>query len=166
MEKKEKIRILENSLERNLSWISKANSIANFQFSLETAMLGALVLIAPFDVPWPLLTITMTIVSFLFLIICIAFGSMVYFPRTEGSDGSLIFFGGISSFDLNDFSEKMKELKTDDYIFDLLHQTHRNAEIANIKYRWVKRGMIMLYVSLIPWLVSIYWLSQIKPPTQ
>jgi Pycsar effector protein len=166
MKKEEKIRILENSLERNLSWISKANSIANFQFSIEAGMLGALVLNAHFDVSWPIFTIILTTITAILLIVCVFFGSMVYFPRTSGPKGSLIFFGGISNFEFNDYSENMKVLKMEGYLADLLNQVHQNAKIADTKYKWVKRGMVLLYVSLLPWLISLYCLSVINLPIE
>jgi hypothetical protein len=76
----------------------------------------------------------------------------------KGPQDSLIYFKGIASKDKKVFQEEVYSLEEIEYLNDLSSQCHRNAEIATIKFRWVTRAMITLYISITPWLFAIYFL--------
>ncbi len=41
---------------------------------------------------------------------------------------------------------------------DLSDQCHRNAEIAEIKFAWIRRSLTGLFMAIVPWAVAIFLL--------
>lgn len=162
MTENEKIQFLEKSLERLLVWIERANSITNFLFTISTAMLGVLVVTIPALSKLSTFSVIFLIISSGLLIICLFFSSLVNFPRTKGPAESNIFFGSISKEGAKEYRTKIINLTHEKYISDLINQCYRNSEIADIKYRWLKRSIATLYISSIPWIITIYTLLQSK----
>lgn len=158
----DKIDYLEKELSRLLGWIQAADTRITLVLPLTTAMLGVLAVLAPKIGNWTIVSALATFFSAFFLvlsIICLAFAS---FPRTNGPKGSMIFFSGINSQDINQFKESVSALNENYYIADLVNQCHINAKIAGVKFTWVKRSLINLFVSSLPWFLSVHLLYGVR----
>lgn len=153
-----KIDYLEKELERLLSWISAAESKLNLIIPLATAMLSTLAIIAADIDTWDCFGLFIAILTSLFLVLCLIFATFATFPRTNGPLKSIIFFGRISEKEMNVYVDNVSNFSEEDYFIDLVKQCHRNSEIANKKYSWVRRAMICLLLSLTPWVISLYYL--------
>jgi hypothetical protein len=159
MEEKDRISFLEDNLDRQLQWIAAADSRIAFIFTLSTAMLGVLAAISPTTPKdwslaagiWASAALAGGLASLLLL-------SFAAFPRTDGPKGSLVYFGGISQRERDQFVRDVLALDNGVYCEDLAKQCHVNAEIANRKFTWVKRSLISLYLSITPWGLAVYLL--------
>lgn len=158
-----KILLLQDSLSRLLGWISAAESRISMIFAIDTAMLGLLSVLVPTSSGWSCWVMTISIITAMCLLISLLFLVFSSFPRTKGPKRSLIYFGGISERDLDSFKQEIVQLSDDQYLTDLIAQCHKNAQIAQKKYRWIQRSMVALYLSIVPWLLSILLLYQLKP---
>lgn len=153
---------LECNLSRQLAWISAADSKGSFIFALDTAMLGILAAVAPKNgTAWDVAPAIVASFSVLFGLASILFLCFSSFPRTDGPKNSLIFFGGIAQRDSKQFTEAVSVLNSEAYVDDLSAQCHRNAEIAQRKFVWIRRALISLYLSVVPWAVAIFLLYNI-----
>ncbi len=82
---------------------------------------------------------------------------------TSGPKGSLIYFGGISSQNSEQYEQAVMGLSRADYIKDLVKQCHRNAQIAEQKFTWIQRALACLFLSSVPWVLSVYLLYSATP---
>jgi len=155
-EKINKISLLEKSLDRNIEWIKSSESRLPVVLSLDTAMLAVLAALFPEKIFCePVFFIIFYGLATSLLLLSILFSSFSTFPRTKGPKKSLIYFSGILERSADEFKRDIYNLNEEVYINDLISQCYRNAEIANQKYYWIKRSMICLYLSAIPWLFTI-----------
>ncbi len=155
--------VLEKELSRLLAWIQAAETRIGLVLPLSTAMLGVLAVLAPTFSKWTIFPAIMSAFSVLLLVLSVAFSALASFPRTSGPKGSLIYFGGIASMELEQYQEVSKKLDLDEYIDDLIKQCHRNAQIAERKYGWIRRALGCLFISAVPWALSVYLLYSAKP---
>lgn len=154
----DKIHYLEKELERLLNWIQGIESKINLVITLSTAMLGVLAILASEINEWNCEIVLFTSTSTGTLLLGLIFIALASFPRTKGPTGSLIYFGEIQDLELDVYDKKVRELDEEKYVNDLIKQCHRNAQIATIKYSWVKKSILCLFISAVPWLISIYLL--------
>jgi hypothetical protein len=146
----------ETELARLLEWGRAAESRLALVLPLATAMLGALAVLAPAVNQWPVLGGIVSSFAGLFLVLSILFAAFASFPRTTGPKGSLIYFGGIITRDLNQYEAEVRALTSEAYLADLIRQCHRNAQIAERKYAWMQRSMACLFLATLPWLISLF----------
>jgi hypothetical protein len=151
---------LEKELSRLLSWIKSADSRLTLILPLTTAMLGTLAILVPKISDWSIASAIFTSFAVFFLFLSLIFSACASFPRTIGPKGSLIYFSGINAHDLTQYSNSIKEYDAEKYMNDLINQCHINAKIAETKFKWIQRSMICLFISAIPWALSIYILLQ------
>lgn len=156
------IDILEKKLNRLLLWIQSVETRMSWVLPLSTAMLGALAVLAPTYTKWAILPAIMSAFAVLFLALSITFSALSSFPRTTGPKGSLIYFGGIVSRELEQYSKAINDLTKEEYIKDLTWQCHRNAQVAERKFTWIQRALGCLFLSAAPWAISIYLLYSIR----
>lgn len=149
---------LEQELSLLLDWIKAADSRISLVLPLSSAMLAGLAASAPNASDWSVCSGIFSAFSILFLVLSIAFSAFACFPRTDGPKGSLIFFAGINNRELKQYKLDVMELTEEKLIDDLICQCHVNAQIAQIKFTWVKRSLFCLFFSSIPWFASIYLL--------
>ncbi len=145
----------DKNLERLLSWINNADQKVQFIFALDTAMLAVVVSLIPSSHSWTVVNAIITSISSLGLLVSVVCLGLATFPRTKGTKGSIIYFGGIVSYSETDFQKKMQNLSEAEYVEEIIRQCYRNAEIANAKYNYIKIAMIALFISTIPWLVTV-----------
>lgn len=157
-----KISFLEGNLSRQLAWISAADSKGSFIFALDTAMLGILAAVIPKSgTAWEIAPAIVASFSAIFGLASVLFLCFSSFPRTDGPKKSLIFFGGIAQRDGKQFTEAVSLLNHESYLADLSTQCHRNAEIAHSKFIWIRRALISLYLSVVPWAIAIFLLYNV-----
>lgn len=157
------IKTLETSLARLLSWIGAAEARISLVLGLDTAMLGAIAVFAPSPKLWTVAASSFAAVAVTSLVLSLAALAFASFPRTDGPKKSLIYFGGIVSRDSDQFLVDMRTLSASQHIEDLCRQCHRNAEIAEAKFGWVKRAQIVLFLAIAPWGVALFLLYQLRP---
>lgn len=157
MNQSDLVRCLEGSLARQLAWISAAESKISFIFAVDTAMLGVLAALAPKSTAgWTTSSAVWASLALVALALCLGQLALASFPRVGGPKGSLIFFGGIAQRDLSQFTEACRCMTDDSYVDDLCAQAHRNAEIADVKFGWIRRALLALYIAVLPWTATIY----------
>lgn len=146
---------LEASLERQLNWIAATESRIALIVPLATALFGSVAIkytcIQTSDfwiqfASWSTLALLATVM---------VTAAVAIFPRTKGPAHSLIFFGGISQQSAQEFHDAVTESTEDQYRNDLIEQVHINANIASIKFRWIRRSMALLLASFVPWALSV-----------
>jgi hypothetical protein len=147
---------LTSSLQRLIDWSKAADMRASLVLPLSTAMLGTLAILAAPPVSWSLAGAIAGAFAAVLLLLSILFVAFASFPRTSGPKGSLIYFGGIAARDVDQYTKAVKDLKDSAYILDLARQCHRNAQITERKYLWVKRAMVCLFLSAMPWTVALF----------
>lgn len=143
-------------MDRQLVWISAADSKVAPILAISTAMLGVLAALVPDPKNWTILAALTAAGATIALLFALFALFLAAFPRTTGPLGSLIFFGGIVTKGIDKYVEELVAVTDDDLVRDLGQQIHRNAEIANAKYRWVRYAGIALFVSLLPWVLAVY----------
>lgn len=152
------IEFLERNLERQLCWVRASETRISLILPLATALFGTVAAkVNLFILPdcWNNIVIS---AALLMIALSLVFASIAIFPRTNGPNHSLIFFGGIAACSKEDFGSKMKNCDAAAIEKDLLEQIQINACIANKKYKWIQRSMICLVLSLLPWAISVSFL--------
>jgi hypothetical protein len=142
-------------LARNLQWIAAADGKVGPNLAIATAMFGILAAIVPGAATRSVIFLIAAATAALFLMGTIASLALAVFPRLSGSSRSLVFFGGIAQYDCDTYVQRLDSATADELFDDLGRQIHRNAEIAQTKHRHVRRGMAFLFLSVIPWLISV-----------
>ncbi|MGB3835900.1 Pycsar system effector family protein [Castellaniella sp.] len=153
---------LQYILDKQLGWISAADSRLSLVLPLSTAMLGALAVYATKPSVWTLMAGIPAAFAIFFLCISIIFCACAAFPRIGGTKGSLLFFGGIVSRDISRFRASVKAAQKDDFHDDLIEQCHINAQIASTKFTWVKRAMASMLVAMLPWALAVFQFYGVK----
>ena len=159
METRDRVQFLETNLARQISWVSAADSKSSFIFTLAVAMLGLLAAVAPKDASgWTIGSAVFAALAGSLELASLLMLSFASFPRTGGPKGSLLYFGGIAKRERGQFKDAACDLGDEAYVEDLCAQCHRNAEIADTKFTWAQRALLMLYLSVVPWGLAIYLL--------
>jgi len=155
----DEIAFLEGNLARQLGWIAAADAKATFVFAVDTAMLGVLAAVSPRSAcEWelvPALVASLTVALLLASLSSLCFAT---FPRTKGPKRSLIYFGGVATQSREKFAEAVSQFSVPAYAADLAAQCHRNAEIAACKFRWVRRALASVFLSVLPWGATVFML--------
>lgn len=153
---------LESNLLRQLHWVQSADTRISLILPMSTVMLGSLSFVSPAVGEWTWIATVCSSFSVFFLILSIIFSAVAAFPRASGPKGSLIYFRDINNRKLSQYENSVNEMDENSYTEDLIRQCHVNAEIAYIKFLWVKRGMACLYVSALPWAMAIFLLYGLR----
>jgi len=160
METRDRIRLMEISMERLLKTNYGADTKVATLVGMNTTMLAvlaALVTRQDFVSVW---LGGLAILAALGLLFGLLFLSLSSFPRTSRPARSVVFFGAISAVDTATYAERVKAITDEEYLDDLLDQCHRTSAIATQKFRWIRRAQMAWYVSILPWLMTVYLLYQ------
>lgn len=157
-EEKDLVARQELVLARLLEWIRAADLRLRLVLPLSTTMLGALALLAPPFADWTCVGGIMALTATSLLVLSIAFAALASFPRTSGPLGSLLYFGGIVSKELDQYKTAVKEQTQEAYLNDLICQCHRNAQIAERKFLWLQRSIGCMFAASAPWVVALFLL--------
>jgi len=154
---------LEKTFARHLQWITAADSKLAPILAMHTAMLGILATVAHSVTDWTFAAALVAILSVTPLLVGLVMLLFCAFPRMTGAERSLVYFRGITSQSETAFICAVCEMTTDDYFNDLARQCYRTAAIADAKFRWLRRAIIALFVSILPWILAVYQLYERKP---
>lgn len=154
MEKK--ITQAELNLQRKLDWISRYDSRITFVAGISIAMLGVLINNVALlkDLFWYEYVTFGLASGLLFTSLILVYQSQ--YPKTKSVNSSLIYFGTIAALKADEFKKRFKATTEEEYLDDLLSQTHINAEIISKKFTCLKRALVLILISVIPWLYTIY----------
>lgn len=157
MDEHGRIQFLEDNLARQLAWIAAAESKIPFVFSANTIMIGLLAALSPSSVcDWTTRSVVLASIAAVLGLTSLLLLSLASFPKTKGPKGSLIYFGGIVKRKTAEYEDAVHDMSSQSYFQDLASQCHRNAEIAGLKYKWIKRALVLLYLAVIPWALALY----------
>ena len=140
----EKVDFLEKTLSRLLVWIQAADTRVAFILPLTLAMLGVLGALVASAKAFTTLACIIISIAALALIISTVSLAIATFPRTKGPKGSMIYFNGIQSNDLEGYRQRVKNIKKKNYVDDLVNQIHINAQIAAVSYTHLTLPTILL----------------------
>ena len=152
-----KIKTAELNLQRKLEWVSRYDSRIAFVAGIAIAMLGIFANASAQVQCWNLYVSLSFILAAGILFMSLAFIYCCLYPKTLSPNSSLIYFGTVAKMKFDDFEKKFLSESPDDYLHDLLCQTHINAEILDKKFTFLKRALSLIVISVIPWLIAIYF---------
>jgi hypothetical protein len=152
-----KIAKAELNLQRKLDWVSKHDARTAFTTSVVIAMLGVLANASAAIKVWNWYLYLFGGLSLALLFTSLILICMSQFPKTTSINSSLIYFGTIADLKADDFKKKFMAATDEEYLDDLLSQTHKNAEIVDKKFYYLKATLILILMSVMPWLLTIYF---------
>lgn len=158
MEQPERVRTLEETLDRLLGWIGAVDSRIQTTLAVAIAMLGVIAAKAPAPSLWWSAAGVFFLLGFGALLVSASMTFFAVFPRLSGHHESLIYFGSIASLSEGTFAQQSRSMTVESYLADLEHQCYRNAQIAAHKFGWVRRSMIALFCAVPIWLIAVYLL--------
>ncbi len=147
--------LLDRILGRNLQWVAAADSKVAPILALDTGMLGVIAALFPKPSAWSAVQVAATAIAAALLLTSMIAVASAVFPRLEGPKGSRVFFGGIAQADPDAYVASMLAGITPELLQDFAKQCHRNAEIAETKFRYIRWAMILLFCSIVPWLITV-----------
>ena len=147
--------LVDRILSRNLSWVAAADTKIAPVLAIDTAMLGVLAALAPVGFQWTAVQAGVAAVAGVLLLASLGCLASAVFPRLDGPKSSPVFFGGIAQYDRDAYVESVSCGESDELIKDFGRQCHRNAEIALTKFWFIRWSMVLLFASIVPWLVSV-----------
>jgi hypothetical protein len=151
----EQIAFAEKNLDRLLQWISRVDSKVSVLLGMHTGMLGIVASLAPEPHEWKwfmLLSFVATAVLLGTGFVLISFAS---YPRTTGPSKSLLFFGSIAGNSFNEFNQCWSSRTTQQHLGDLLEQCHRNSEIIDRKFKYLKNAYRTMMLAMLPWAITL-----------
>lgn len=143
-------------MNRQLSWIDKADLRLAFIVPLALAMLASIATKAPAINKWDVELWVWVPFSVLLLSFTLVFCVCATFPRTDGKKPSSVFFGGVLESNIDDYASKALEIEEEEVLRDLAYQVHINAEIASAKYGWIQKALFTLILASVFWAFTIY----------
>ena len=164
-EPQDNLDLLDRILTKNLTWIGGADTKGTILFGINSAMLGVLAALVPSVDAWSIPAAVFAALAALSLASSTIFVVCAAFPRLKGPRTSLVYFGGIASHDEEQYVSKILDGVTHEILTDFARQCHRNAEIAKTKYDLISKAVVCTFLALIPWLVAIWLMYQLKFPT-
>ena len=151
------------NLERLLEWVSRFDNKSLIVLGLDTGLLGVLSGSAPEVSRW---TSTMQLFAIIALVILAVSFILVYtstYPRTKTQAKSLLYFGSVSKFNLDNFRHASTSRTEKEYLEDLLEQCHTNSVIITGKFTYLTWSYRLLLMSLPFWAVTLYLFKSLPP---
>jgi hypothetical protein len=147
-------------LERQLYWASQAEVKVGAVVTTDIAMLAGLFAAYAHDkstvTPWGMVFSAFFVVP---IFLAVLFAAIALIPRlSPAPHKSGLFFGEISEQGAHDFVEATRKKTPDEILDDWLYQVHRNAQIADLKHKWVKRAVMLSFVGSLAWALAVYCL--------
>jgi len=146
---------LEWLLERQLAWISQADSKLSVLGPLPLAMMAVSFSSIPInlrELDWADFPFVM---SALLLSLSLFFVKAALSPRLKGPVDSLVYFGEISKVSSEEFAQKVASSNEASFQDDILKQIHINAKIAEQKHRNIGFSVLWLAIATPVWLLAI-----------
>jgi len=160
MDTPERNRFMEVSLFRLIVTSNGADTKVATLIGMNTTMLALLAALITRQEIVQAWVVGLVALAALALLLSLLFLSLSSLPRTSRPARSIVFFGAISAVPSGTFAERVRTISDEEYLEDLTEQCYRTATIATQKFRWIQRAQMAWYVSIIPWLLSVYTLYQ------
>lgn len=161
--KQEQLEIAERRLDRLLDWVGRSDTKFSVVLGVDAGMLGFLATSVPTSAA-PIGPLAVAAVSVALLVASLVFVYRGTYPRTEGPDGSLVYFGSIAREDFEDLRTRFRACSSDDHLDDVLEQVHRNSEIVDRKFTELRRAYGCLLLAVVPWAVTLFLFGVVPPP--
>ena len=158
MDTQSRIAMMEEVLTRQLKVSAIADTKVATLIGINTTMLAVLAALITQPKSITFWVILLAALAAAGLLCGLLFLSLSSVPRTSRASASIIFFGTIAKMERDAYMNVIHTITREEYLDDLARQTHRMAEIAAQKYLWIRRAQSAWYVSIIPWLVTVYLL--------
>lgn len=145
----------EKSLAQMIDWIGRHDSRSAGLMGITVAMMGALSAATPSLKQWTpvfMLALALTASGFGMVLYQLMRGQI---PRLRSGKPSIGFFGTIAAMPQDEFRKRFTEMTEEEYLEDLLNQCYVNARILRSKFRCLKRGLITLLLTALPWTWAI-----------
>jgi hypothetical protein len=160
------LRSQETTLGRLVATGTIADSRSGLVISSNIAMLGALIATLSGTTlvragPWIWVLIGLAAAG---CVASIGMAALAAFPRPGNRPGSLVFFGSIAEMRRDDYFNSLRAVPQVEFARDLADQCHRVAVIASLKFRWVRRAMVMMIVAAVPWLICLEVAGSLRIP--
>jgi hypothetical protein len=152
----EQLDLAEKNLEFLLDWVGRHDYKSSIIFGIGTGMLGVIATFAPDQAFWYCEMIISAGISIFFLLLTLLLVYLGNYPRLEGRSDSLFYFGSICQKSRKQYQKRFSKRTKEEFLADILEQCHRNSEILNKKFKYLKYAFISLLISVIPWLITIY----------
>jgi hypothetical protein len=159
--KNERLHTAQWILERQLGWIAAADTKVAAVITLDLAMIAALgalggteklsVWSKP-DNAWAVVFCMLALVPIL-LSLCYAAAALL--PRPEGPQTSMLYFGRVAEVPRADYVVKLSAVTDVQLLGDFAEQVHRNAEIAKEKFKNVRLSMLLGFLAMPAWVISV-----------
>lgn len=141
----------EKSLQRMLEWIGRHDVRTAATLGITVAMVGALASATPAASRWTLPFGVALAAAGLGFLVTIGFLLRGILPRIVPAAPSPFFFGSIAGMDWSTYRRACLAMSDDDYLNDLLRQTHVNAVILRAKFKAFSRAVVALVLTALPW---------------
>lgn len=162
MDDRERIQLMESNLARMIGWVCTHDSKASFVWAIAAGMLGLLAhdsVQAQQAGAYQLVLAALPALPLLGVFYFLFHGA---FPRTARERSvespSLLFFGTVARLRAADFHDRINQLDTTGYLRDLSNQCLELATIVDVKFKFLKRAYLFLFISILPWAASIVYL--------
>lgn len=166
-----KNRLAQDSLARINLWISHADQKIGIALLFQAGLV-AFITTSKFDDVRKILSQNLDLIHFLFysslvlfayFIILAAFYSFkALFPKTTSNYDSLFFFGSIINRSLDQYKKEMISLNEEDVMEDLNTQVYINSQIANSKFKDIKKAIVNTGLASIFWTIILIMASYLK----
>lgn len=143
-------------IERNLAWIAAADVKAGAIITVDISMMGGLAAVHGQAKVMDAAILACVFLSFCLSVLSIFLAKFVVVPRLTGPTQSLLFFGPISEMERTDYVDRISSSTDESLLQDWAQQAHINANIACAKHTWARRSLIVLFLSAIPWVISVF----------
>jgi hypothetical protein len=157
---RDRIKFMEATMERLLRTNNGADAKVATLVGMNTTMLAVLAALVTRQQHLSFFLVAIAAASAVGLLFGLFFLSLSSLPRTSRPAKSVVFFGAISAVDPATFASRVKSVTDDEYLDDLIDQCYRTSSIASKKFRWIRRAQMAWYISIVPWLWTVYALYQ------
>lgn len=140
MVSKDRLALLQWTLERQLQWVSNADAKAGALVAIYIAIVAA-ASTALQGMTFTPLQLKLALISGFLVLPGLLYAIAVFFPRVDGPLASVFFFKGIRSYSAPDYASSIAALTEAAAIDDLVQQIYRNAEIATAKHNALRSSI-------------------------
>jgi len=143
-------------------WIGRYDNKLIIILGIDTALLGALISLAPPFQVWTQIMIFFVIVIIIALGASFLFIYMGSYPRISGPEKSLWYFESISKMEYSEYERTYLTRTMKEHLIDVLKQCYRNSEILSLKFYYLKWAYRALLISVFTWVITIFLFKNIK----
>lgn len=146
----------EKSLARMIEWIGRHDSRSAGLMGITVAMMGAMSAATPSFAQWTVtfcIVLAVTATGFGIVLFQLMRGQM---PRMrKGTKPSLTFFGTVAAMPQAEYRRRFVAMTEAEYLDDVLNQCYVNARILRSKFRCLKRALMALLLTAVPWACAL-----------